>query len=79
MEKYLAIALENLKGAQYGEARFVRITSQDISVRNGRVESVSESVEEGIGIRAVVGGAIGFAATNVLQLDEVVKTAKVAL
>ncbi len=79
MEKYLALALENLIGADYGEARFVRITTQDISVKNGKVESVSEGVEEGIGVRAVVGGAIGFAATNRLMMDEVVKTARRAM
>ncbi|NPA80119.1 MAG: TldD/PmbA family protein [Thermotogae bacterium] len=79
MEKYLFVALENLKGADYGEARFVRTTLQHISVRNGKVESVSERVEEGIGVRAVVKGSVGFASTNAMLLDEVVKTAKLAL
>ncbi len=79
MEKYLHVALEKLKEADYGEARFVRITSQDVTVRNGRLESVSESVEEGIGVRAVVGGSIGFAATNRVLIDEVVKASERAL
>jgi len=73
------VALERLKEADYGEVRFVRVTSQDIYVKDGRVESVSENVEEGIGIRAVVKGAIGFASTNILRLDDVIKTAERSL
>lgn len=78
VEKYLSVALERMKDVDYGEARFVRTTSQHITVKNGKVEVIDEEVEEGIGIRAVVGGAIGFASTNRLLLDEIVKVADLA-
>ena len=51
----------------YAEARHVARTSEELSVRNGRVEEASLDQSEGVGVRVRVGGAWGFAATRELD------------
>src|SRR3954468_5042463 len=48
----------------YAEARPLARVEEDVSVRNGRVESVGLEESEGIGVRVRVGGGWGFAATR---------------
>src|SRR3954468_14705137 len=48
----------------YAEARPLARVEEDVSVRNGRVESVGHDASEGIGVRVRVGGGWGFAATR---------------
>jgi TldD protein len=50
--------------ADYAEARHVHTRSESISTRNGAVDEVDGSESEGVGVRARVGGAWGFAATR---------------
>jgi predicted Zn-dependent protease len=64
MEKVLEVALERLKEVDYGEVRFVKIKRQSINLENGIISSIDEDVEEGIGIRAVYKGCVGFASTS---------------
>ncbi len=54
-------------GATYADARVVRRLEESITVKSGRVEGVSSGETEGIGIRVVVDGAWGFAATHRLD------------
>ena len=49
---------------EYAEARRVARTTQQVDVRNGRVESAAHDETDGIGVRVRVGGAWGFAATR---------------
>src|SRR2546426_2364563 len=49
--------------AEYADARHVRSRAERVSVRNGEVDRIGRSEEEGIGVRVRVGGAWGFAAT----------------
>jgi TldD protein len=51
----------------YAEARHVARSSEELSVRNGRVEEASLDTSEGVGVRVRVGGAWGFAATRDLS------------
>src|SRR4051812_12906791 len=51
-------------GADHAEARFVEERSELVAVRNGRVERVDTHESAGIGVRARVAGAWGFAATD---------------
>jgi TldD protein len=46
------------------EARWVRDRSEDIGVRNGRIDEIARHESEGIGVRVRVGGAWGFAGTR---------------
>src|SRR4051794_22652800 len=51
-------------GCDHAEARFVEERSELVAVRNGLVEHVDTYVSAGLGVRARVGGAWGFAATG---------------
>src|SRR4051795_13514389 len=51
-------------GCDHAEARFVEQRSELVAVRNGLVEHVDTYVSAGLGVRARVGGAWGFAATD---------------
>ena len=79
MDKVLEVALEKLKEVDYGEVRFVRITRQSINLENGIISSIDEDVEEGVGIRAVYKGCVGFASTSSTFIDDIVKAAERAV
>ncbi|MBA3890426.1 MAG: TldD/PmbA family protein [Gemmatimonadaceae bacterium] len=66
-------------GAQYADARVGRYRRQSVGTRERQVTNVSDSESFGIGIRALVDGAWGFAATNDLSLDAVARTAAEAV
>jgi TldD protein len=51
----------------YADSRFVRTRLEHIATRNGALDELRHSEEEGIGIRVRVGGAWGYAATRVLD------------
>ena len=57
-------------GAGYGDVRVGRTRFQDISVKNGRVDGLSEDFSEGFGVRVLVDGAWGFACSSVLSGEE---------
>lgn len=59
-------------GAQYSEARIHKIEEFSIMSRNGAVIGLTKDISNGIGVRVLVDGALGFSATNVLT-KEVVK------
>ena len=48
-------------GAEYADARVVLKRNQLVATKNGRVERLTDSESEGIGVRVLVGGAWGFA------------------
>jgi TldD protein len=48
-------------GAGYADARVVLRRAQNVSTKNGEVDSVSDAETEGIGVRVLVNGAWGFA------------------
>src|SRR5215210_3662215 len=48
-------------GAEYADARVVLKRNQLVATKNGRVERMSDSESEGIGVRVLVKGAWGFA------------------
>ena len=66
-----AVNLMRMRGAEYGDVRVVHSREQHVEVKNGAVESVSYDQSEGFGVRVLVGGAWGFAASRVLKTDEV--------
>jgi TldD protein len=65
-------------GAAYADVRFGRYRRQAVSTRERQVTGVSDSESYGVGVRALVGGAWGFASTNVLTKESVVATAQQA-
>ncbi|HEY8583590.1 MAG TPA: DNA gyrase modulator, partial [Capillimicrobium sp.] len=50
-------------GCDHAEARVVERASESVGVRNGAVDWLETEVSAGLGVRARVGGAWGFAAT----------------
>ncbi|MEM3132254.1 MAG: DNA gyrase modulator, partial [Sulfolobales archaeon] len=59
-----ALDLALSQGATYAEVRFQEDVSDYLVMRNGKVLSLTTSIARGIGIRVLVGGALGFAATD---------------
>jgi TldD protein len=72
----LALDAAKAAGADYADVRFVRNRSQNVSTREQRVSGISDSETYGFGIRTLVGGAWGFAASRELTRDEVARVAK---
>ena len=60
-------------GAQYAEARFEDKKGTGLMIKNGSPEGVELRVEKGIGIRVLVDGGMGFASTNELSNESVLK------
>ena len=56
-------------GAGYADARAVTRRVQDVSTKNGQVESISDGETEGIGVRVLVEGAWGFACDRRLSAE----------
>lgn len=77
MRELTARALETarLRGAAYADVRVVRRLEESISVKSGRVEAVALTETEGLGVRVLVDGAWGFAATHRLEPAAVDETA----
>ncbi|HWJ14300.1 MAG TPA: TldD/PmbA family protein [Gemmatimonadaceae bacterium] len=76
-----AVALDAAKGAgaEYADVRFVRNRNQNVSTREQRVSGVSDNETYGFGVRSLVGGCWGFAASRDLTKDEVARVAKQAV
>ena len=66
-------------GADYADGRVVAEESESITVRNQQMEGIDRSNSEGIGIRVLVNGYWGFAATARLGPEEIERTAGLAV
>src|SRR5690242_1483681 len=66
MKSFAQLALDSAiaRGAFYADARMVQIRSRSLTTKNGRVGHASESESFGIGVRVIVNGAWGFAASS---------------
>lgn len=81
MKEHLQAAIDLMKsqGASYADCRLVETRDESITVRNKVVESLSRSSTRGVGVRAIVDGAWGFAASNILTGDEIMRVARRAM
>lgn len=77
LEKVVDVARAH--GATYAEARFQEDISESLTMRNGKVLGVNTTVSRGIGVRVLVGGALGFAATNHLDQESLISTVSEAV
>jgi len=59
------------KGATYADIRIVRRETQNITVKNGVVQTLSLDSDFGFGVRVIAEGAWGFASSNRLTLEEI--------
>src|SRR6187397_2346334 len=65
-----ALDTASARGASYADVRVVRRLDESISIKTGRVEGVASGENEGFGVRVLVDGAWGFAASHVLTAAE---------
>ncbi|MES2176777.1 MAG: TldD/PmbA family protein [Gemmatimonadota bacterium] len=79
-EELAAEALNAAKdaGASYADVRIGRYRRQSVNTRERRITGVADSESYGIGIRTLVNGSWGFAATSNMTKEGVVKTAREA-
>ena len=62
-----ALARATALGASYADIRINRYRRESIATREQQVQNVSRSMSYGLGLRVLVNGAWGFAATNVVD------------
>ncbi|MDB4900597.1 MAG: peptidase modulator of gyrase, partial [Gemmatimonadetes bacterium] len=74
----LAIDAARSAGATYADVRFNRNRTQAITTREQRVQGLVDNETMGFGVRALVNGAWGFAASRDISLDEVARVARQA-
>ena len=67
------------KGATYAEARYEAQTSETFVMKNGVIDALSYGDDQGIGVRVLAGGSLGFCATNLLTKAEVRATVDAAI
>ena len=65
-----ALDTATAKGATYADVRVVRRLEESITIKTGRVEGVASAESEGFGVRVLVDGAWGFAASHILTSAE---------
>src|SRR5205807_173524 len=64
-----AVDAATAAGAEYADARVVVKRNQLVATKNGRVERLTDSESEGVGVRVLVGGAWGFACDRRLTAE----------
>jgi TldD protein len=74
-----AVEAAKAAGADYADGRVGHDTTESITVRNQEMEGIDRSDSHGIGIRVLVDGYWGFAATARLEPGEIERTAKLAV
>lgn len=73
-----ALNVAQLRGATYADVRIIHERSQQLLVKNGRVETVSQDENAGLGIRVIVDGAWGFASSSIVTRAEADRVARQA-
>jgi TldD protein len=74
-----AVEAATAAGSDYADARLVTEESESLTVKNQEMEGIDRSRSEGIGIRVLVNGYWGFAATARTSDDEIARTAQLAV
>jgi TldD protein len=74
-----AVEAARAAGASYADARVVSEESESLTVRNQEMEGVDRALSQGLGIRVLVDGYWGFAATARTEDGEIVRTAGLAV
>ncbi len=75
----LALDTAAARGADYADVRAIHFTREDLRVKNGEVGGLDQSESSGVGVRVLVRGAWGFAATDDLTKEGVERCAALAV
>jgi len=73
------IKLLKAKGVDYADCRFVRRENEALRVSDGHVDSLSRTLDVGVGIRVLSKGSWGFASTANVTAGDLKKTANLAV
>src|SRR5256885_10519897 len=76
LEKYLAEALS--QGGDYADLYFEYLLTSSISIDESMVKSAAQGVSMGVGVRVIAGERTGYAYSDDLSPEKIVKAAKVA-
>jgi len=72
--KGLKAAME--EGADEAEILLVEDHKTSVDIRKNEIEGAKENISQGLGIRAIVNGAVGFASTNIIShLEDAARSA----
>ncbi|MCJ7752332.1 MAG: TldD/PmbA family protein, partial [Armatimonadetes bacterium] len=74
-----AVERARAAGATYADARAVIHRTQEINTKNGAPEGLSDSTDQGVGIRVIADGAWGFAATASPRVEDIDAAADLAV
>ena len=75
----MAVDAARAGGADFADARAGTDESESLTVRNQEMEGVDRTTSTGVGLRVLVGGRWGFAATSRLDEAEIDRTARLAV
>jgi TldD protein len=75
----LALSLTEDKGASYADIRIEEIQEENISIRNKTAELIDKSTDFGLGIRVMVNGAWGFAASADVNPENIQEKSRQAI
>jgi len=75
----IAMTAARAKGASYADVRIGRYLNQFVVTRERRIQNIANTESFGVGIRVLAQGAWGFAATNKVTKEDIVKTAEKAV
>ncbi|MEC4890348.1 MAG: TldD/PmbA family protein [Nitrospira sp.] len=80
-DDFADLALKRLasSGAEYGDIRIQRATTQAIRGEDRRIASIRDQDDIGFGVRVLYHGAWGFAASSILSLEEVPRVTDLAV
>ena len=81
MQDIVDVAVERAtsEGADYADARLVTEETESLTVKNQEMEGIDRSRSQGVGIRVLVGGYWGFAATARTSPEEIARAAALAV
>lgn len=75
----LALDAVSALGVTYADVRLIRLETEQITVKNQRVEVLKRDEDAGIGIRVIAQGCWGFSATAKLDKKSIQRTAGLAV
>ncbi len=75
----LAISLIKQAGCEYGDVRFCNYRTQNLMARDRSLSNISDNVSSGFGVRVLLNGAWGFAASPHKTLQEVERIVALAV
>ncbi len=74
-----AVDRARAEGASYADARTSHQVEEGLTIRNGQVEQATSGVSSGLGVRVLVNGQWGFAASSVVSETEAARLAGLAV